>query len=389
MPLGDTLTESSILAERAKVLVPLLDAEAEFADQNGELSPAAVEALHREGLLKLWVPEKLGGAELDPVHSLEVLENLSYADASAGWVTMAANLSIGTAGAYLSDHAVAELWGDGKNPVIAGQGTRPGTAHLADGGLTLSGSWSFGSGLKHSSHVHSLGIIEETGEPRIFVTPIDAVNLIDNWDVMGLRGTGSIDYTMDNVFVPEGWHHFAVTTVPVRGGPLYGLGIIGFAVTCHSGWAMGVGRRLLDELAELVHGKAGRPGAQADSAAFQQGYAQAEAQFRAARALVLEAWTDLSSSLYSGNEISVRQHTMVRLALANITKALHEVSNFVYLAGGTTALRNGTIQRFYRDVHAGTQHVTSAPLVWQTCGRELMGVAEGKQWQFLDLVDPH
>jgi len=386
MPLGDTLTESSTLAERAKMLVPLLDEEAEFADEHGELSPAAVDALHGQGLLKLWVPEKLGGAELDPVHSLEVLENLSYADASAGWVAMAANLSIGTAGAYLADHAVAELWGDGRNPVIAGQGTRPGTAHLAEGGLSLSGSWSFGSGLKHSSHVHSLGIVEETGEPRIFVTPIEAVNLIDNWDVMGLRGTGSIDYTMDNVFVPDGWSHFAVTDVPLRGGPLYGIGIIGFAVTCHSGWAMGVGRRLLDELAELVHGKAGRPGAQADSAAFQQGYAQAEAQFRAARALVLEAWNDLTNSLYAGDGISVRQHTMVRLALAHITKALHEVAGFVYLSGGTTALRHGTIQRFYRDVHAGTQHVTSAPLVWQTCGRELMGVADGKHWQFLDLV---
>ena len=389
MSLGDSLSDDTILAERAKALVPLLDAEAEFADNEGKLSTAAVAALHRDGLLKLWVPEKLGGAELDPVHSLEVLENLSYADASAGWVTMAANLSIGTAGAYLSDHAVAELWGDGKQPVIAGQGTRPGTAKMVDGGLLLSGSWSFGSGLKHSSHVHSLGIVEETGEPRIFVTPIEAVNLIDNWDVMGLCGTGSIDYTMESVFVPNGWSHFAVTTTPERGGSLYGLGIIGFAVTCHSGWAMGVGRRLLDELAELVHSKAGRPGAQADSVAFQQGYAEAEAKFRAARALVMEAWTDLSKSLYGGDGISVRQHTLVRLALAHITKTLQEVASFVYLAGGTTSLRRGTIQRMFRDVHAGTQHVTSSPNVWQTCGRELMGVAEGKTWQFLDLVDPH
>ena len=389
MRLGESLSDDTILAERAKALVPLLDAEAEFADNEGELSPAAVAALHRDGLLKLWVPEKLGGAELDPVHSLEVLENLSYADASAGWVTMAANLSIGTAGAYLSDHAVAELWGDGKQPVIAGQGTRPGTAKMVDGGLLLSGSWSFGSGLKHSSHVHSLGIVEETGEPRIFVTPIEAVNLIDNWDVMGLRGTGSIDYTMESVFVPNGWSHFAVTTTPERGGSLYGLGIIGFAVACHSGWAMGVGRRLLDELAELVQLKAGRPGAQADSVAFQQGYAEAEAKFRAARALVMESWTDLSKSLYAGDGISVRQHTLVRLALTHITKTLHEIATFVYLAGGTTSLRRGTIQRMYRDVFAGTQHVTSSPNVWQTCGRELMGVAQGKTWQFLDLVDAH
>jgi alkylation response protein AidB-like acyl-CoA dehydrogenase len=389
MPLGEHLSEQSILAERAKMLVPMLDAEAEFADVEGELSPTVVEALHREGLLKMWVPEKLGGAELNPLHSLEVLENVSYGEASAGWVTMAANLSTGTGGAYLSDHAVAELWGDGRQPVIAGQGTRPGTAKTVDGGLSLSGSWSFGSGMKHATHVHSLGIIEETGEPRIFVTPIDQVTLLGNWDVLGLCGTGSIDYSMDSVFVPDGWSHFAVTTVPERGGSLYGLGIIGFAVTCHSGWAMGVGRRLLDELAGLVHGKAGRPGAQADSNAFQQGYAQAEAGFRAARAFVIEAWTDVSKSLYAGDCISVRQHTLVRLALTNITKALHEVADFVYLAGGTTALRHGTIQRLYRDVHAGTQHVTSSPAVWQTCGRELLGVAEGKRWQFLDLVDPH
>jgi alkylation response protein AidB-like acyl-CoA dehydrogenase len=389
MPLGDRLSEQSILAERAKSLVALFDDEAEFADVHGELSPAVVAALHREGLLKMWVPEKLGGAELNPVHSLEVLENVSYGEASTGWVTMAANLSIGAAGAYLSDDAVAELWGDGRQPVIAGQGTRPGTAKTVEGGLSLSGSWSFGSGLKHSTHVHSLGIVEETGEPRIFVTPIETANLLGNWDVLGLCGTGSIDYSMDSVFVPDGWSHFAVTTVPERGGNLYGIGIIGFAVTCHSGWAMGVGRRLLDELAGLVHGKAGRPGAQAESNAFQQGYAETEARFRAARAFVIEAWTDLSKSLYAGDGISVRQHTLVRLALTNITKALHEVANFVYLAGGTTALRHGTIQRLFRDVHAGTQHVTSSPGVWQTCGRELLGVAEGKRWQFLDLVDAH
>ena len=103
----------------------------------------------------------------------------------------------------------------------------------------------------------------------------------------------------------------------------------------------------------------------------------------------MESFTDLTKSLYAGDGISVRQHTLIRLALAHITKTLHEIASFVYLSGGTTALRHGTIQRFYRDVHAGTQHVTSGPAIWQTCGRELMGVAEGKQWQFLDLVDPH
>jgi hypothetical protein len=87
--------------------------------------------------------------------------------------------------------------------------------------------------------------------------------------------------------------------------------------------------------------------------------------------------------------MSVRQHTMVRVALTHITKTLHEVASFVYLSSGTTALRSGTLQRLYRDVHAGTQHVTSSPGVWQKCGQELVGTAAGKTWQFLDLVEPH
>ena len=89
-----------------------------------------------------------------------------------------------------------------------------------------------------------------------------------------------------------------------------------------------------------------------------------------------------------GDKLSVDQHTLIRLALVHVTSTLHDVANFVYLAGGTTALRRGVIQRLLRDVHAGTQHVTSSPPVVQACGRQLAGLAAGKVWRFLDLVDP-
>ncbi len=386
MTLAPTLTASSDLGQRALDVGPLADKRSGYGESHGMIDPEVIDQLHAAGLLQLWVPAVLGGAELDPLHSLEVLENLSYADASTGWVVMAANLSIGTAGAFLADHAVAEIFGEGKRPCIAGQGTRPGSARQVDGGLSLSGSWSFGSGLLHSNYVHSLAIVEETGEPRICVTPIEQATLLGNWDVMGLQGTGSIDYSMDGVFVPDGWSHFAVTTDPLRGGDLYRIGIIGFAVCCHSGWAMGVGRRMLDELAAYTRDKAGRPGANAESTAFLQAYAEAEAAYRAARALVIQSWTELWDGLLSGEGIPVRRHTMIRLALAHITKTLHEVASSVYLSAGTTALRNGTLQRCFRDVHAGTQHVTSGPAVWQTCAREVGGLAPGQGWQFLDLV---
>ncbi|MGD9998865.1 MAG: acyl-CoA dehydrogenase family protein [Ilumatobacteraceae bacterium] len=388
MTMGSTFRTSSPLAERAKDLLPLIDANAEYADEEGELAPAVVEAFHRDGMFTMWVPKDLGGSELSPLESLDVLAITSYGDASAGWVQMAACLSIGTGAAYLGDSAVKEMFTEDGYPVIAGQGTRPGTAKPTEGGYLVSGSWSFASGLKHGSHIHTLAIIETTGEPRIFVVPVEKAELLwDSWDVMGLRGTGSIDYHIHDAFVPEEYSHFAFTTEPKRGGDLYRIGIIAFAEICHSGWAIGVGRRLLDELAELVRSKTGRAGAEVDSDAFQQRYAEVEAKFRAARALVYEAWTDASATIAEGKPLSLRQNTLIRLALGHITATLLEVANYVYLASGTTGLRRGTIQRLVRDVHAGTQHVTSGPGMWRACGRELLGLGEGKQWILLDLVD--
>jgi indole-3-acetate monooxygenase len=277
MSIGSQLPTSSDLSERAKAMLPLLDANADYSDEHGQLAPAVVDAFHRDGMFKMWVPRELGGSELTPLQSLDVLAITAYGDASAGWVQMAACLSIGTGAAYLGDSAIAEMFTTDHYPVIAGQGTRPGTAVPTEGGYLVSGSWSFASGLKHGDHIHTLAIITTTGEPRIFVVPVEkAVLFNDSWDVMGLRGTGSIDYDIHEAFVPEEYSHFAFTEVPRRGGVIYRIGIIGFAEICHSGWAIGVGRRLLDELGELTRSKVGRAGAQGDSEAFQQGYAAAE-----------------------------------------------------------------------------------------------------------------
>src|SRR5262245_30447829 len=189
------------LPARAKAVAALADEHAAEGDAQGYLSAPVVDALHREGLLGMWVPRSIrGGAELDPLSSLRVLEEMAYGDPSTGWVLMAACLAIGTGAAFLGDAAVDELFGGERLPVIAGQGTRPGTATPQDGGFVLSGSWSFASGIKHSTHIHTLGVVEGTGEPRIFVLPVGKATLVDNWDVLGLRATGSIDYRIDSVF---------------------------------------------------------------------------------------------------------------------------------------------------------------------------------------------
>ena len=380
-------TTTPDLLERARSLEPLLNEHAQWGDENGRLADEVVDALHENRIFGMWVPRELGGSELDPISSLQVIDQLTYGDASTAWVTMAASLAIGTGGAYLGQQAVDEIFGGERFPVIAGQGTRPGTAVPADGGHLLSGSWSFASGIKHSGFIHTLGVVDGTGEPRIFVLPVEQATLIDNWDVMGLRATGSIDYTIDSVFVPEHFSHFAVSESPERGN-LYRLGIINIAGICHSGWALGMGRRMLDELRKMAQAKAGRPGQIAENPSFHENFARVEGLHRAARALIFETWGDVTQTIESGEGLSVDQNTNIRLGTIHVTQAAHEVTKFVYASSGTTGLREGTIQRYFRDMHAGTQHVIPSLPIQQSVGRKLAGLADGKTWQFLELVDP-
>jgi alkylation response protein AidB-like acyl-CoA dehydrogenase len=376
------------LAAAAKDLIALVDSHAETAEAQGALADEVVDALHDTGLWSMWVPEMLGGAELEPLPSLEVFEHISYGDASAGWVLMAAALATGCDAAYLGDEAVAELFpGTGRVLVHSGQGTRPGRAVTTDGGYLLSGEWSFASGIKHSEIVHTGSQVQETGEIRLCVLPKEQVTLIDNWDVMGLRATGSIDYTIDSAFVAEPFTYMATTDVPLRGGNLYSLGIINFAMNCHSAWALGVGRRMLDELQKLVVARAGRPGSLGDNAAFLSDYAMTEAKWRAAHALVHETWAGVQETIRRGDPMTAEQNNLTRLALQHTTWTVEEVCMFVYTAAATTALRAGTLQRFFRDMHAGTQHFTSGPLARQACGLMMAGLGEAKRWVFLSLVD--
>ena len=131
-------------------------------------------------------------------------------------------------------------------------------------GFMLSGSWSFASGIKHGTHIHTLGVIEGTGEARIFVLPVEKATLIDNWDVLGCAQREASTIGSIPSSCPRATRIPALTDTAKRGGGLYKIGVIGFAIMCHSAWACGIGRRVLDELAKNVRGKIGRAGTLAD-----------------------------------------------------------------------------------------------------------------------------
>jgi alkylation response protein AidB-like acyl-CoA dehydrogenase len=234
-------------------------------------------------------------------------------------------------------------------------------------------------------------LTDADGAPEVIIVHIERKDfeLRDNWDVLGLRGTGSYDYGLkaDELFVPDYMCYPFSADVPRRGGTQYTVGLIGFTAWGHTSWALGVGRRVLDEIAKIARTKSGPFGAVAESATFKHSFAQAESTYRAARAFCYEVWNDLSESLLRGERATLRQIALLRMAMRHIHDVMSETSTFAYRAGGGVALRSSILQRCYRDVHAGTQHLLLSDQIFQECGRVMLGMTSEKaRWTVLGVI---
>jgi alkylation response protein AidB-like acyl-CoA dehydrogenase len=364
-------------ASAAKDLAPAFSARSAQHDAEGRLADETVAALKEANLFGLMAPAELGGLEASPCEILETLEEVSRADGSTGWVLMTCAFATGLAGAYLSDVAAAEVFGNGM-PIIAGAGAPQGRARMQDGGYLFSGRWSYGSGILHATHTHNGGfIIDPSGEVRsdlghnIFVAPIAAAVLDTEWNVLGLRGTASVDYAIDNCYLPVGYEHPTVRTVQRRGGPTYQIGMAGLSSIAHSGFCLGTGRRVLDELVLVARAKAGQSSL-IDSESFQEGYGVAEAKHRAARALVFECWRAVEKRIAAGQAVERPHIAATQIAMCHMAAASTEAAEFAYKAAGGVSLRDGPLQRAFRDTLAGRQHVRVSASVMRTCARELL-----------------
>jgi len=360
-------------------------------DDLGCLTDEALGALIDANFFGLMVPKDLGGAAAYPVEILEVYEEISRADASTGWVLTTCGFAAGLAGAFLARDAAGSVFGSGM-PIIAGAGAPQGRAVGVEGGYHLSGRWSYGSGIKHATHLHCGGlIIEAGGQPRlnargkpelyIFTPPIAAAKLDNEWDVLGLRGTGSVDYEIADVFLPAGYEFRIAETSPQHGGDFYRLGAGGLSSLAHTGFALGLGRRALDELALLVRGKAGRAGALASSEGFLEGFGKAEAQYRAARTFVYSVWEDICGKLQQGVPVGTRDITLTHLSLNHMMWTSAQVADFAYSAAGGASLRDGALQRCFRDIHSATQHARVSPAYLRESGRELLDIVPDAVWE--------
>jgi alkylation response protein AidB-like acyl-CoA dehydrogenase len=384
----------------ARQLLPLVESCADEAERLRRQSDTVVAAFRKAGLYRMLLPRSLGGAELSFVDAMEVVEQVSWADGSAGWCTMVGNVAGSTVGAYLPDQGAQQVYGKGPDVMVAGQGVPRGQARRVDGGFVIRGEWSYGSGIYHAEVIHSGCTVMDgdkpernaDGVPEVILAHFDPkeIELRDNWNVLGLRGTGSYDYALKSpeLFVPDSMCYRYAANVPVRGGNQYSVGLIGFTSWGHTAWALGVGRRVLDEIAKLARSKGNVFGALGAGASFKHAFGNAEIQYRAARSLCYQVWTDLSETLLRGEPASLEQIALVRMAMRHIHDVVSEISTFAHRAGGGVSLRPSVLQRCYRDVHGGTQHVLLSDQIFQECSRVLLGMTgKNARWSIFGVLD--
>ncbi|HZR12817.1 MAG TPA: acyl-CoA dehydrogenase family protein [Acidimicrobiia bacterium] len=370
----------------ARAVTDVVEREAAASEAAGTLTAAVVNALHEARLFRLMTPKELGGEEADLTTVLAVYEEVTRADASTGWSLLANATTTGFAGAFLGDRAVKAMFGGDADPVHAGQFAPRGTSVAVDGGYEVAGRYSFGSGCAHAGWIGGGTIEVADGEPavserglpviRAFFVPAGNVELLGNWDVMGLCGTGSYDYAVTEQTVDEAYTFRLVEDEPQRGGPLYRLGVLGLTAVGHAAFALGVGKRALEELVAVVGGKQ-RLGATApvrDQQLFRHDLGVHDAALRAARAFVFEVFDDAQTTLERGEEASVLQRQRLRQATTYATRVAVDTVRFAYTWAGTDALRTSVLQRCFRDMHAATQHVFVDNDTMTETGRLLLDV---------------
>jgi alkylation response protein AidB-like acyl-CoA dehydrogenase len=352
----------------ARTLREVTHHEAAPSEDHRTLTPALVDALWDSGLMTyLNVPEA-GGCEPTFADVIEMWIELATQDGALGWIGIANLPSAMAASAYLPEAGFAELFGDpGRRVTVGGQFFPNGTGDAADDGYRLTGSWNFGSGTAHSAYVAAgfFPVIDgepsfDLGEIRAALVPRDEVVFTDGWHVQGLRGTGSYDYSVSDVFVPEHRCFRLFQREPERGtSPLFRMGLMPITAAGHASWALGVARSMLDDVAELALTKARMSDMEtlARRQTFQRNLAHHTGMWRAARAGVHEAFGGAEAAVAAGEPLSPRLRADLRVAATYATEAAREVGQWAHLAAGTSAIRNGTrLERAFRDLYTGTQH---------------------------------
>ena len=364
------------LRETARELFDVVDRNAREAGRE-PVPQATVDALVGAGLHAVMTPRAVGGLEASVVEAIDVFAEIARADGSAGWCLMANAATIAFFGAWAPDDFAKTLFADGV-PLAAGQFAPNGVATPEGEGYRVTGHYHFGSGVRHSAWIGAGVVTEPTDgtDPQLLfaLMPAAEVELTGNWDVLGLESTASYDYSIHGVWVPSSATFDFFAPVRRRGGEVYELGVMGLTAAGHAGFALGVVRRALDELAAIARSKQrmGSSAALRDSERFLIELANLEARARAAASWVYERFTAAERTALATGSADPIEVALARQATVHATQDGADVVRRAYLLAGTDALRAGPLQTCFRDIHAGSQHFFAGEVAGVELGRALL-----------------
>ena len=369
----------------ARALGPQILACRDEMEAERRIPLSLVAAMKEAGLFRLSMPRAMGGPELSPMTQVRVVEALSGFDASVGWTAML-GLHAGYFTAFLDPVAAKSMYAD--LDAFTGGVTKPtGTAVVVPGGYRVSGRWSFGSCCQHSEWLFSGCVVIEGGNPRrlpdgssesrLCYLPGTAIEVIDTWTSTGLRGTGSHDYSAEDVFVPAEHTFDVLRSLILRPEPLYGLR--NMYLSNLAGIPLGVARAAIDSVVELAGSKQTRIGSRLrDEPVTHLSVARAEALLGSARAFVFDVLEDIWSSLTAGKTLSARQQALYRLAICHAYEAGVEAVTLMFkTASGTALYATHPLDRWFRDIHTASQHFVVSAKIAEAAGRVMVGLRPG------------
>jgi alkylation response protein AidB-like acyl-CoA dehydrogenase len=367
---SDSLTLDDVIAEIAQ-------RRDEF-DRLSHVPRDVIAKLKRVGIYRAATPKRFGGDARAPGEFLDMIERIAVADGSAAWVA-----SFGSANLYLAALPLATqaaIYADGPDQVFAGGLFPVQNATPEAGGYRVNGTWKFASGCKGADWL-GVGIGtgkpgEAPGKPRTAVFRPAQVEIVENWNVVGMQGTGSHDLRVTDQFVAEDWT-FVRGGTPTVDEPLYRYPTIAYAAQVLAVVNLGLARAALDVANHMSGGRKTTTGAPqlADRAYYRIELAKAEAQLRSARAFFYESTDSVWQSILAGNEVTPEQVSLLRLSATQIAREGADVVNRAYRLGGTMAIyRSHPLQRLMRDAMVVTQHAFLGEGNYDGAGAVFVGV---------------
>jgi len=367
-------------------LAPHIRAVREELEATRRVPPSLVQAINDAGLFRPYLPRAMGGSELPPLTVYRVIEEISKVDGSVGWCTMIAS-GVSLLSGWLRPDVGRALFGQPPDVRVAGSLRPEGQAYPVDGGYRIRGHWDFASGINHANWLLCTCAIMDGDTPRqtpagapatrVMLIPADAATIVDTWSVVGMCGTGSHDFIVDDVFIPAP-HSFSLTEPPQAPGPLYHPRLL-FVVlwTGTVANSLGIARGAMDAFIALATQARSTmsPTLLRDRALVQTQVAEAEAILSAARAYVLTSVGAAWEAVCAGVPDPSYEIAQARLA---ITHGMHEAVRVVdrlFHAAGTNAIyRKHGLERYFRDVHTAVQHAAGLPVHIESAGKVFLGL---------------